>query len=460
MNTGIISTEKIGKLISQKKYAILHSIISEAEPQDIAEIFESLTKEQYPVLFRILPKELAAEVFVELPAEKQQYLIELFSDSELRAVLDELFLDDTVDIIEEMPATVVKRILENSTNKNRKSINELLRYPDDSAGSIMTTEYVCLKRQWTVDQAFALIRKVAIDKETIYTCYVTDENRKLIGMITAVTLLISDRDAKIQDIMDEHVISVSTLEDQEEVTQLIKKYDVLALPVVDAENRLVGIITVDDAIDVMQDEAEEDFAKMAAITPNEKPYLKMSVREIWKTRIPWLMLLMISATFTSLILSKFEDALSKIVILTAYIPMLMDTGGNSGSQASVTVIRGISLGEVTFTDLPKVLWKEFRTALLCGITLGGVSFFKILLVDRLILGSSGITIQIALVICLTLCCTILCAKLIGCSLPLLAEKLGFDPAVMASPFITTIVDAVSLLVYMGLASMILHLGAL
>jgi len=452
-----ISIEQITELLTQKKYPALHAIISQAEPADIAEIFEQLSKEQYPVMFRLLPKELAAEVFVELDPDQQQYLIEVFSDVELKAVLDELFLDDTVDIIEEMPATVVKRIIGNSTPLSRKSINELLKYPDDSAGSIMTPEYVSLKKQWTVEQSFAYIRNVAIDKETIYTCYVTDENRKLIGLITASTLLISDREAKIEDIMDSHVISVNTLDDKEEVAQAIGKYDFLAMPVVDAENRLVGIVTVDDAIDVIHDEAEEDFAKMAAITPNEKPYLKTSAVDTWKQRIPWLMLLMISATFTGMIISSFEEALAAQIVLTAYIPMLMDTGGNSGSQASVTIIRGISLGEIEFSDIPKVVFKELRVSFLCGISLSAVAFLKILLIDMMVLGNSGITIPIALVISVTLCATILCAKLIGCTLPLIAKKIGFDPAVMASPFITTIVDAVSLMVYMKLASLILHI---
>ncbi len=456
MQNETITLEQIIELLEQKKYSELHSIISSAEPQDIAEFFENLTKEQYPVLFRILPKEMATEVFVELDAEQQQHLIELFSDVELKEVLDDLFIDDTVDIIEEMPATVVKRILANSTPASRKSINELLKYPDDSAGSMMTTEYVCLKKQMTVDQAFAFIRKVAIEKETIYTCYVTDENRKLIGLVMVATLLISDREAKIEEIMDGHVISVTTLEYRETVTQIIGKYDFLALPVVDAENRLVGIITVDDAIDAIHDEAEEDFAKMAAMIPAEKPYLKTSAVNIWKMRIPWLMLLMISATFTGMILSSFEKALSAQLVLTAYIPMLMGTGGNSGSQSSVTIIRGISLGEIEFRDIPKVLWKECRVALLCGISLAIVSFIRIMLIDKMLLGVD-ISFMVALVICLTLCITICCAKLMGCLLPLVAKKLGFDPAVMASPFISTIVDTVTLLVYMELATMLLHI---
>ncbi len=456
MKNGTISLEQIIDLLEQKKYSELHALISYAEPQDIAEFFENLTKEQYPVLFRILSKEMATEVFVELGADQQQYLIELFSDVELKEVLDDLFIDDTVDIIEEMPATVVKRILANSTPASRKSINELLKYPDDSAGSIMTTEYVCLKKQMTVDQAFTFIRKVAIKKETIYTCYVTDENRKLIGLIMVATLLISDREAKIEEIMDDHVISVTTLEDKESVTQIIGKYDFLALPVVDAENRLVGIITVDDAIDVIHDEAEEDFAKMAAMIPAERPYLKTSAINIWKMRIPWLMLLMISATFTGMIISSFEKALSAQLVLTAYIPMLMGTGGNSGSQSSVTVIRGISLGEIEFRDIPKVLWKEFRVAILCGISLAIVSFIRIMIIDKLLLGVN-ISFMIALVICLTLCVTIFCAKLMGSLLPLVAKKIGFDPAVMASPFISTIVDTVTLLVYMELATVLLHI---
>ena len=453
-----ISTDKAVALLEAKKYSSLRIILNAMEPADIAEFMEEVPKEQHPVVFRILPKELAADVFVEMDPDQQELLISGFSDSELREVLDEMYLDDTVDIIEEMPANVIERILKNSTPDMRKVINEVLKYPKNSAGSIMTTEYVSLKEDMTVAQAFEIIRKVAIDKETIYTCYVTDAKRCLLGLISAKTLLISPLDAVIGDIMDSNFVYVSTLDDQEDVAKAIEKYDLLAIPVVDNEQRLLGIVTVDDAIDVMQNEAEEDFAVMAAVTPTEKPYLKTSPFELWKARIPWLLLLMISATFTGMIISSFEDALAVIPALTAFIPMLMDTGGNSGSQASVTVIRGISLGEIEFRDIGKVIWKELRTALFCAVTLAVVNFGKIILVDGYLLNNPAITgnLMIPLAICVTLAVTVIAAKMIGCILPILAKKLGFDPAVMASPFITTLVDAVSLLVYFQIAKILLH----
>ncbi len=450
----LFQMEEALTLLNDKKYSLLRSLLLDAEPVDIAELFEEIKPQQYALVFRILPKELAAEVFVELDSDLQQVLIESFSDVELREVLDELYMDDTVDLVEEMPANVVKRILANSNAGTRKTINELLKYPEDSAGSIMTTEFVRLKQDMTVEEAFALLRKVAIDKETIYTCYVTDKLNTLIGVVTVKNLLLAKYETTVGEIMEDNVICVNTLDDKEEVAAMISKYDALALPVVDKEHRLVGIVTVDDAIDVLQDEVEEDFAKMNAMLPSEKPYLKQSPYELWKSRIPWLMLLMISATFTSMIISSFEDALAAQVLLTAFIPMLMDTGGNSGSQASVTIIRAISLGEVEFSDLLVCIWKEIRTAVLCGATLGVITFGKLFLVDGLLMGKA-ISIPIAATVCLTLCMTVICAKFIGCLLPMCAKKLGFDPAVMASPFITTIVDAISLLVYFALATTIL-----
>ena len=449
-----ISEKEAKELIREKKFSELRGILLRMYPADIAEFFEQLDRELCPILYRILPKELAAEVFVEMDPDFQQILISAFSDYELRQMLDELYLDDTVDLIEEMPANVVSRILKNSSPEDRKTINELLQYPDDSAGSIMTTEYVSLKQDMTVDAAFELIRRVAIDKETIYNCYVTDANRKLIGIITAKTLMISPRDTKIADIMEHNVISVRTLTDKEEVAILFSKYSFLALPVVDNENRMVGIITVDDAIDVMHDEAEEDFAKMAAITPSETTYLKTSVFSIYKARIPWLMILMISATFTGIIISSFEAALSACIALNAFIPMLMDTGGNSGSQASVTVIRGLSLGEISFSDIMRVVWKEARVAILCSVSLMALTYLKIYLLDYLLLHSltADEALIVPLVVCFTLGVTVIAAKLIGCTLPILAKKIGFDPAVMASPFITTIVDAVSLICYFAIAA--------
>lgn len=452
----IFDSEKALELLEEKKLGLLKAMLNDAEPADIASFFKELDTEQYPLVFRILPKETAAEAFVEMDADMRRLLIESFNDVELRRVLSELYMDDTVDLVEEMPANVVTRILKNSGSEARAMINEMMAYPDTSAGSIMTVEYVDLKAQMTVDEAFEYIRHVGVDRETIYTCYVTDTNRHLIGLVTAQTLMLSNRSEIIGDIMEKNVISVTTLDDREYSAQLMKKYDFLALPVVDKETRLVGIITFDDADDVITEETEEDFAKMAAITPTEKSYLRSSVFDIWKTRIPWLMLLMISATFTGMIITSFEKALAAQVALTAFIPMLMDTGGNSGAQASVTVIRGISLGEIKFKDIFKVIFKELRVSLMCGIALAIVSFGKIMIFDGMIMGGD-ITPIIALVVCLTLLLTVVIAKLIGCTLPIIAKKIGFDPAVMASPFITTIVDALSLLVYFGMAGMLLDI---
>ena len=447
------------QLLSKKKYHSLKDLLCELEPADIGIMFEEMPSESLPLLFRLLAKEMAAEVFVELSSDTQELLIAGFSDVELKEVLDELYMDDTVDIIEEMPANVVKRILRHTDPEKRESINEILKYPKYSAGSIMTTEFVDLKKNMTVADAFTHIRRTGVDKETIYTCYVTDENRILLGLVSVKDLLLSEETKNLDEIMETNIIYVNTQEDQESAAQNFEKYDFLALPVVDNENRLVGIITVDDAIDVIQEEATEDIEKMAAIMPTDKPYMKTGVFETYKKRILWLLLLMISATFTGKIISSFEDALSACVVLTAFIPMLMDTGGNSGGQASVTIIRSMSLGDVEMKDIFKVLWKELRVSLLCGLTLGAANFVKMLLVDRNAILSSGQSlVSVALVVCLTLVVTVIIAKLIGCSLPMLAKKIGFDPAVMASPFITTIVDAVSLIIFFKIAVMILHIG--
>ena len=440
--------DQILALLDEKKYSELKNLLSEMNEADIAVVLKELPQEKLPLLYRILPKELAAEVFVNMDSDAQEFLIRAFSDNELREVLDELYVDDAVDIIEEMPATVVKRILMHTDPEVRKSINEILQYPEDSAGSIMTIEYVDLKKYMTVEDAFTRIRRTGVDKETIYICYVTDENRKLLGIVTVKDLLLSEKNAKIFEIMDTNIISANTLEDKEIVAEKFRKYDLLALPVVDQENRLVGIVTIDDAMDVLQDENTEDIEKMAAITPTDKPYLKMSVFETWKKRFPWLLLLMVSATFTGKIITHFEDALQSYVVLTAFIPMLMDTGGNCGGQSSVTIIRGLSLGDITFRDTFRVIWKEFRVAFLCGVTLALVNFGKMLLIDR-------VGVMVAAVVCVTMVLTIILAKFIGCTLPILAKRLHFDPAVMASPFITTIVDALSLLIYFRVASMIL-----
>ena len=443
------------RLLEQKKYQSLRDILATMNPSDIAYLLEELDERRLPLVFRLLPKELAAEAFVEMDSDQQELLIRGFSDTELKEVLDEMFVDDAVDIVEEMPANVVKRILAQADPDMRKQINEILRYPEDSAGSIMTTEYVSLRPGMTVGEAILRIRRTGVDKETIYTCYVT-QDRHLIGMVSVKDLLLcSNDDTPIRDIMEENVISVSTHDDQEQVVQMFSKYNFLALPVTDAEGRMVGIVTFDDAMDVMEDEATEDMEVMAAMLPSDKPYAKEGVLELVKRRIPWLLMLMLSATFTGLIITHFENALAVCTALTAFIPMLMGTGGNSGSQASVAVIRSISLGEVEFKDLPWIVWKEIRVAVLCGVILAVCNFGKMLLVDRLLMQNPDITVTVALVVCVTLMFVVLAAKTIGACLPIVAKKIGLDPAVMASPFITTIVDALSLLIYFAVASVVL-----
>lgn len=446
------------KMLEEKKYSTLRDILMTMNPADVAGLFDGLEEKQIPVMFRLLPKEQAAETFVEMEPEAQQLLIQGFSDNELREVLDELYVDDAADLVEEMPANVVRRILGQADPEMRSSINQILRYPENSAGALMTMEYVSLRPDMTVEEAILRIRRQGVDKETIYTCYVLDKDRTLLGIVTVKDLLLAESDdTEIREIMTSNIISVTTQDDQEEVAKMFSKYNFLALPVVDTENRMVGIVTFDDAMDVMEEEATEDMEIMAAMTPSEKSYLKSSPFELYKHRIPWLMLLMVSATFTGMIISSFESALTKLAALTAFIPMLMDTGGNCGSQSSVTVIRALSLDELEFSDALTVLWKEIRTAVLCGITLAAVCFLKVLLVDRLLMGNASISLSVDLVICLALGVTVIMAKMVGCTLPLLAKKLGFDPAVMASPFITTIVDALSLLVYFLFAKTILGL---
>ncbi len=448
--------EELMTLLENKEYVKLRSTLSEMSAPDIALMFEEIPLEYIPRLFRFLPKELAADTFVEMDSATQEYLIISFSDKELHDVLDEMFLDDTVDIIEEMPANVVKRILRQSDPETRSEINKILRYPKDSAGSIMTIEYVNLKKDMTVEQAFSRIRATGVDKETIYTCYVTDANRHLIGITTVKDLLLCKTDATIEEMMETNVKYVDTFEDKEEVARLFRKYDFLAMPVVDKETRLVGIITIDDVIDVIQEEHTEDIEKMAAITPSERPYLKTSSWEIFKNRIPWLLLLMLSSTFTGKIISSFEETLAVCVALTAFIPMLMGTGGNSGGQASVTIIRGISLGDVGMKDIFKILGKELAVSLLCGITLAVVNFGKMMLIDQgAIIASGQNPVMVSLVVSITLIVTVVCAKIVGSSLPILVKQLGFDPAVMASPFVTTIVDAISLIIYFQIAVHIL-----
>ncbi len=443
------------RMLTDKKYATLRDILVTMNPNDIAGLFSGLEEKQIPLLFRLLPKELAAETFVEMETDAQELLIRGFSDNELKEIVDELYADDAADLVEEMPANVVKRILRQADPEMRNTINQLLRYEENTAGSIMTTEYVSLRPEMTVEEAILRIRRQGVDKETIYTCYVT-QNRTLIGMVTVKDLLLApDDEMMISEIMFTNLISVTTQTDKEEAARMLSKYNFLALPVVDGENRMVGIVTFDDAMDVMEEEATEDMELMSAITPSEKTYLRSSSFELFKNRVPWLMILMVSATFTGLIITAFEGALAAQVALTAFIPMLMGTGGNSGSQSSVTVIRALSLDELQLRDILRVLWKELRTAILCGIALAAVCFVKILLVDKLMMGNEGITLMVDAVVCLTLAVTVVIAKLVGCALPMAAKALHLDPAVMASPFISTIVDALSLLVYFLFAKALL-----
>ena len=449
------------KMLEDKKYATLRDILVTMNPNDVAGLFDGLEDKQIPLLFRLLPKEQAAETFVEMEPEAQELLIRGFSDNELKEVLDELYVDDAADIVEEMPANVVKRILKQADPEMRSSINQILRYPEYSAGSIMTTEYVSLRPHMTVEEAILRIRRQGVDKETIYTCYVTAKDRTLIGLVTVKDLLLAEDDEmEIEEVMQKNMadlIYVNTQTDQEEVARMFNKYNFLAMPVVDGENRMVGIVTFDDAMDVMEEEATEDMELMSGMTPSEKPYLRNSSFELFKNRIPWLMLMMVSATFTGLIMTAFEDALAAQIALSAFIPMLMGTGGNSGSQSSVTVIRGLSLGELEFSDIGEILVKEIFTALLCGISLAAVCFAKIWLVDRMLMGNTNITLMVDLVVCLALAVTVVLAKVVGCLLPMAAKAVKLDPAVMASPFITTIVDALSLLVYFLFARMLLNI---
>ena len=442
-------------MLEDKKYAALRDILTTMNPVDVAEVFSELEPRKIPLLFRLLPKELAAEAFAEMEPENQELLIQGFSDNELKELLDELYADDAADLAEELPANVVKRILRQATPEMRRAINQILRYPENSAGSIMTTEYVSLRPHMTVEEAILRIRRQGFDKETIYTCYVT-AGRKLLGIVTVKDLLLCQNDDElVQDIMLTNIISVTTHTDQEEVAKVLSKYSFLALPVVDTENRMVGIVTFDDAMDVMEEETTEDMELMGGMLPTEKTYLRSSAWDLFKSRIPWLLLLMVSATFTGMIITAFEGALAAQAALTAFIPMLMGTGGNSGSQSSVTVIRALSLDELRFSDLPRVIWKEIRTAVLCGIALAVVCFGKIWLIDRLLLGNTEITLLVDAVVCIALAVTVLLAKLVGAVLPLAAKAVKLDPAVMASPFITSIVDAVSLLVYFLFARLLL-----
>ena len=447
--------QEVIELVEARAFVRLRNLLVEENPADVAEIISELGDKEIPLVFRILPKDLAGEAFSYMENDKQELLLNSFNDFELREIFNELWLDDTVDIIEEMPANVVTRILKNTSPNVRRQINELLKYPEDSAGSIMTVEYVSLNRELTVEQCFNKIRRESIDKETVYTCYVT-EKRKLVGTVSVKDLFMADMDAVVSDIMETNVISVDAYEDKEVVAQTFSKYGMLAIPIVDKDGRIVGIVTVDDAIDVMEEEATEDIERMAAITSNDKPYLKTGVMSIWLTRIPWLLLLMLSATFTGIIINSFEDALSVFPVLISFIPMLMGTGGNAGGQSSATVIRGMAVGEIELKDILRVLWKELRIALLCGMTLAVVGYAKIILIDNMLLGMNVSYMEMA-VVSLTLVVTVFAAKLVGCSLPILAKAVKLDPAVMASPFITTIVDVLSLIVYFFIAMKILEI---
>lgn len=446
--------ERLKDSLDNRKFADLRIVLLDMEPADIANFMEEmLTEKEQIMFFRLLPKELASDVFIEIDTDTQENLIKAFTDKELKEVIDDMFLDDTVDVIEEMPANVVKRILRNSDPENRKLINELLEYPEDTAGSIMTTEFVALSPTMTVDAAFEKIRQTGLNKETIYTCYVTDKKKHLIGVVTVKDMLLAAKSELIADVMDSSVVTAETLDDKEEVAMMLSKYDYLAIPIIDKEGCLVGIVTVDDAVDVIQEEATEDIQKMAAMLPTEKPYLKQSVWRIWLSRIPWLLLLMVSATFTGLILNHYEAMLPTVLI--ACVPMLMDTAGNAGGQSSVTIIRSLALNELSFKDFFKVVWKELRVGIICAICLGAVCFSKLQLIDNLIFGYTDYTLLNSFVISLALSITVIMAKFIGCMLPLFAKLIHLDPAVVASPFITTIVDALSLLVFVGLAIAVL-----
>ena len=446
-----MTVEEILELIQEKQYSSVRTELLEWNEADIAQILEDIEDaEQRVKVFRILPKSIAADVFAYLPIEVEQEIITLITDREATNIINNLMADDAADLMEEMPAGVVKKLLANVSSEQRRDINHLLRYPDDSAGSIMTVEFVDLKASLTVAQAIERIRRTGVDKETINIAYVLDKERHLIGTVALRYLLLHNEDEVIGDFMNDNIISVNTLTDQEEVAKLMSKYDFTTMPVVDNEERLVGIVTVDDIIDIMTEEATEDIEKMAAIVPTDKPYSRTTVFETWKKRIPWLLLLMISATVTGKIITHYETALGTYVVLTSFIPMLMDTGGNAGGQASVTIIRGLSLNEIEFSDIFKVIWKEIRVAALCGITLAAANFVKIMIIDH-------VTITVALVVCLTLVLAVLIAKMVGCTLPMLAQKAGFDPAVMASPFITTIVDALSLMIYFAIATRLLNI---
>ena len=452
-----LKLEEMYELLNGKKMKALQELLEEHDAFDVAEFLTELPEHQMIKVFRLLSKEHGADVFAELDVPEQEYIINSVTDSELGSILEELYLDDTVDMMEELPANVVARVMRIATPETRSLINQYLKYPENSAGSIMTAEFIDLKKYMSVKESFARIKRIGADKETVYTCFVTSAGRKLEGVVTVKNLIMAEDDDIIEDIMNDVIIYATTEDDQEDVSKMFSDYNLLTIPVVDKERRLVGIVTVDDVMDVMEQEATEDIEIMAAITPSDKPYSRTPVTEIWHNRLPWLMLLMLSATFTSMIVTSFEDALAAQAALIAFMPMLMGTGGNSGSQASTAVIRSLSIGDTEPKDVLMVIWKEMRVALLCGISLAVVNFVKMFLIDRWLLGNSDVTVMVALTVCITVFFVVIFAKIVGCTLPMIAEKIGIDPAVMASPLISTLTDAVSLLIYFAIARMLLNI---
>ena len=446
--------DELMQLLDERRMKELQLRLEDMNEFDVAEFLSEIGDNRMPMVFRLLSKQMAADVFANFDSPEQEQIINSITDSELSAIIEELYVDDAVDMMEELPANVVKRVMRTATPETRRLINQYLNYPENSAGSIMTAEFVDLKKYMNVRESIARIRRIGEDKETIYTCFVTSADRKLEGVLSVKDLLLSDDETVIEDIMDTNIVFCMTHDDQEEAAEKISDYDLMALPVVDKEGRLVGIVTVDDVIDVMEAEATEDFELMAAMTPSDKPYSRTSAWDMWKRRVPWLMFLMLSATFTSMIINSFEDALAVQAVLIGFIPMLMGTGGNSGAQASTAVIRSISLGDTEPEDVGRVIWKEFRVAILCGITLAAVNFGKMLLVDRLLLHNDGVTLTVAAVVSLSIV-LVMFAKVVGSVLPIAAEKLGVDPAVMANPLISTITDAVSLLIYFEIAKLMI-----
>ena len=448
--------EELSGLLDAQRMKALHIRLEELNEFDVAEFLTEVDTQRMPMVFRLLSKGKAAEVFANLEAPEQELIINSITDSELGAIIEDLYVDDAVDMMEELPANVVKRVMRTATRETRNLINQYLKYPENSAGSIMTAEFVDLKKYMNVREAIARIRRIGEDKETIYTCFVTSADRKLEGVVSVKDLLLNDDETVVGDIMDTNVVFCMTQDDQEEAAEKISDYDLMALPVTDREGRLVGIVTVDDVIDVMEKEATEDFEIMAAMTPSDKPYSRTGAFDIWKNRVPWLLFLMLSATFTTMILNSFEEALAVQTVLIGFVPVIMGTGGNSGAQSSTAIIRSISLGDTEPADVLRVVWKEWRVSILCGVSLAAVNFVKMLLVDRLLMNNPDVTVTVALTVSLAIVLTVMFAKVVGSSLPILAEKIGVDPAVVATPLITTISDAVSLLIYLEIARLLIH----